>query len=131
MGLATPTTSFECEIKDGLAHVILNRPNRGNPVDGDFCREFSLGMAEISERDDVRAVLISARGKLFSVGRALVALGGQGEGLPITIKNWTADLHAAVVRLVRMRAAVGAAVQGNVAEGSVSLTAAADLVGSG
>src|SRR5665811_1816933 len=77
MGLATPRTSFECEIADGLAHVILSRPDRGNPIDGDFCREFSLGMAELSERDDVRAVLMSARGKLFSVGGDLVALGGQ------------------------------------------------------
>jgi 2-(1,2-epoxy-1,2-dihydrophenyl)acetyl-CoA isomerase len=128
MGLAIPATSFECGIEDGLAHIILNRPDRGNPIDGDFCREFSLGMAEISERDDVRAVLISARGKMFSVGGDLVALGGQGNALPSTIKTWTADLHAAIVRMVRMRAPVVVAVQGNVAGGSVSLMAAADLV---
>lgn len=128
MNLATPITSFECEIVDGLAHVILNRPDRGNPIDGDFCREFSLGMAEMSERDDVRAVLLSARGKLFSVGGDLVALAGQGKTLPATIKTWTADFHAAIVRMVRMRAPVVAAVHGNVAGGSVSLMAAADLV---
>jgi 2-(1,2-epoxy-1,2-dihydrophenyl)acetyl-CoA isomerase len=128
MGLATPRTSFECEIADGLAHVILNRPDRGNPIDGDFCREFSLGMAELSERDDVRGVLMSARGKLFSVGGDLVALGGQGKALPATIKTWTGDLHAAIARMVRMRAPVVAAVHGNVAGGSVSLMAAADLV---
>src|SRR5271170_330450 len=68
MSLATPTTSFECTVSDGLAHIVLNQPDRGNPIDGAFCREFNLGMAELSERDDVRAVLISARGKLFSVG---------------------------------------------------------------
>jgi 2-(1,2-epoxy-1,2-dihydrophenyl)acetyl-CoA isomerase len=128
MDLATPTTSFECEIEDGLAHVILNRPNRGNPIDGDFCREFSLGMSELSERDDVRAVLMSARGKLFSVGGDLGALGGQGKALPATIKTWTADLHPAIVRMIRMRAPVVAAVHGTVAGGSVSLMAAADLV---
>jgi 2-(1,2-epoxy-1,2-dihydrophenyl)acetyl-CoA isomerase len=128
MGLATPATSFECAIEDGLAHVILNRPERGNPIDGNFCREFNLGMSEISERDDVRAVLMSARGKLFSVGGDLLALGGQGKALPATIKTWTGDLHAAIVRMVRMRAPVVAAVQGNVAGGSVSLMAAADVV---
>jgi len=128
MGLATPTTSFECEIADGLAHLILNRPDRGNPIDGTFCREFSLGMAEMSERDDVRAVLISARGKLFSVGGDLAALGGQGKALPATIKTWTGDLHPAIARMVRMRAPVVAAVHGHVAGGSVSLMAAADLV---
>ena len=128
MGLATPTKSFECEITDGLAHIVLNRPDKGNPVDGEFSREFSLGMAEISERNDVRAVLLSARGKMFSVGGDLAALAGAGTALPATIKTWTADWHAGIVRMVRMRAPVVAAVHGHVAGGSVSLMAAADLV---
>ncbi len=74
MSLAIPTTSFTCELADGLAHIVFNQPDRGNLLDGDFCREFSLAMAELSEREDVRAVLISARGKLFSVGGDIAAL---------------------------------------------------------
>jgi 2-(1,2-epoxy-1,2-dihydrophenyl)acetyl-CoA isomerase len=128
MGLAIATTSFECTIDAGLAHIVLNQPDRGNPIDGDFCREFNLCMAELSERDDVRSVLISARGRLFSVGGDLAALASRGDALPVTIKSWTADLHAAIVRMVRMRAPVVVAVQGNVAGGSVSLMAAGDLV---
>src|SRR5467141_4161512 len=131
MGLAIAATSFECTIDGGLAHIVLNQPDRGNPIDGDFCRDFNLCMAELSERDDVRSVLISARGRLFSVGgdlAALAALASRGAALPVTIKSWTADLHAAIVRMVRMRAPVVVAVHGNVAGGSVSLMAAADLV---
>src|SRR6266436_7987316 len=128
MGLAITTKSFECAIDGGLAHIVLSQPERGNPIDGDFCREFSLCMAELSERADVRSVLISARGRLFSVGGDLVALASRGDALPVTIKSWTADLHAAIVRMVRMRAPVVVAVQGNVAGGSVSLMAAGDLV---
>ena len=128
MRLATPTTSFICEIAGGLAHIILDQPDRGNPVDAAFCREFSLVMAELSERADVRAVLISARGKLFSVGGDIAAFERQGEGLPAMIKHWTADLHSAIVRMKRMRAPVVVAVHGHVAGGSVSLMAAADIV---
>jgi 2-(1,2-epoxy-1,2-dihydrophenyl)acetyl-CoA isomerase len=128
MSLTTPTTSFECTISDGLAHIVLNQPDRGNPIDGAFCREFNLAMAELSERDDVRAVLISARGKLFSVGGDLIALAASGDRLPQTVKIWTSDLHHAIVRMVRMRAPVVIAVQGNVAGGSVSLMAAGDVV---
>ena len=73
MGLAIITKSFECAIDGGLAHIVLNQPDRGNPIDGEFCREFSLCMAELSERDDVRSVLMSARGRLFSVGGDLAA----------------------------------------------------------
>jgi 2-(1,2-epoxy-1,2-dihydrophenyl)acetyl-CoA isomerase len=128
MGVAAATTSFEGAIDGGLAHIVLNQPDRGNPIDGEFCREFSFAMAELSERDDVRSVLISARGRLFSVGGDLAALASCGAALPATIKSWTADLHAAIVRMVRMRAPVVVAVQGNVAGGSVSLMAAGDLV---
>ena len=128
MGLAIITKSFECAIDGGLAHIVLNQPDRGNPIDGEFCREFSLCMAELSERDDVRSVLMSARGRLFSVGGDLAALASRGAALPATIKSWTADLHTAIVRMIRMRSPVVMAVHGNVAGGSVSLMAAADLV---
>ena len=128
MNLAMLTKSFACTIDDGLAHIVLDQPDRGNPIDGEFCREFGLGIAELSERDDVRSVLISARGRLFSVGGDLMSLVKQGDALPRTIKAWTVDLHAAIARMVRMRAPVIAAVHGNVAGGSVSLMAAADLV---
>jgi 2-(1,2-epoxy-1,2-dihydrophenyl)acetyl-CoA isomerase len=128
MALAMPTKSFDCTIDDGLAHIVLNQSERGNPIDGEFCREFGLCIAELGERADVRAVLLSARGRLFSVGGDLMSLVKQGDALPRTIKAWTADLHAAIARMVRMRAPVVAAVHGNVAGGSVSLMAAADLV---
>jgi 2-(1,2-epoxy-1,2-dihydrophenyl)acetyl-CoA isomerase len=128
MGLTISTKSFECTIDNSLAHIILNQPERGNPIDGDLCREFSLCIAELSERADVRAVLLSARGRLFSVGGDLKSLIKQGDALPIMIKAWTADLHTAIARMVRMRAPVIASVHGNVAGGSVSLMAAADLV---
>src|SRR3979490_510643 len=117
MGLAIAPTSFECTVDGGLAHVVLNQPDRGNPIDGDFCREFSLCMAELSERDDVRSVLISARGRLFSVGGDLTALASRGAALPATIKSWTADLHTALVRMGRMRAPAVVAGHGNVAGG--------------
>jgi 2-(1,2-epoxy-1,2-dihydrophenyl)acetyl-CoA isomerase len=128
MSLTTPTTSFLCEIENGLAHIILDQPDRGNPVDGVFCREFSLAMAELSVREDVRAVLISAQGKLFSVGGDIAAFERQADALPSLVKHWTADLHSAIVRMKRMRAPVVVAVHGHVAGGSVSLAAAADIV---
>lgn len=128
MNLATTTETFDCAVDHGLAHIVLNRPDRGNPIDGDFCREFNVCMAELGERNDVRSVLISARGRLFSVGGDLSSLVRQGDALPRTIKAWTADLHVAIARMVRMRAPVVAAVHGNVAGGSVSLMAAADIV---
>src|SRR5436190_21583907 len=117
MHLAISTKSFQCTIDDGLAHIVLDQPDRGNPIDGEFCREFSLCIAELSERADVRSVLLSARGRLFSVGGDLMSLVKREDALPRMIKAWTADLHAAIARMVRMRAPVGAAVSGKFAGG--------------
>src|SRR6516225_12348924 len=99
MGLAMPTKSFDCTVDDGLAHIVLNQPERGNPIDGEFCREFGSCIAELSERDDVRAVLLSARGRLVIVGGDLMSLVKQADALPVTIKAWTAHLHPAIARM--------------------------------
>ena len=66
MGLATSTKSFDCTIDEGLAHVVLNQPERGNPIDGEFCREFGLCIAELSERSDVRRARPHVAGCLAS-----------------------------------------------------------------
>ncbi len=128
MGLATSTTSFECTIGDGLAHIMLNQPDRGNPIDGEFCRAFSLCMAG-ARRAGRRARSSSARaaGCSASWRRPWCRWCSRATRCRGTIKAWTADLHAAIARMVRMRAPVVVAVHGNVAGGSVSLMAAADL----
>ena len=101
MDLAISTKTFDCTIDDGLAHIVLNQPDRGNPIDGEFCREFNLCIAEISERTDVRSVLLSARGRLFSVGGDLVSLVKQGDALPRTIKNCRRPIGSAPAKPFR------------------------------
>jgi 2-(1,2-epoxy-1,2-dihydrophenyl)acetyl-CoA isomerase len=120
--------SLDCTIRNGLAHVVLNAPDRGNPIDDVLCGELKDLAVELSERADVRAVLLSARGKYFSVGGDIKAFGREPAELPAIVKRWTADLHSALSRLMRMRAPVVAAVHGSVAGGSVSLVASADIV---
>jgi 2-(1,2-epoxy-1,2-dihydrophenyl)acetyl-CoA isomerase len=123
-----PLTSMECTVTGGLARVVLNQPDRGNPIDGAFCRELNALVTELSDRDDVRTVLFSARGKYFSVGGDIKAFSRERDKLSSIVKTWTGDLHLAIVRLMRMRAPVVVAVQGGVAGGSVSLVASADIV---
>ena len=83
---------------------------------------------ELSDRADVRAVLLSARGKYFSVGGDIKAFSRERDQLSSIVKTWTGDLHLAIARLMRMRAPVVVAVQGGVAGGSVSFVASADIV---
>lgn len=121
-------TSMQCTVSDGVARITLGAPERGNPIDGTFCRELKEVVSRLSEQADVRAVLLTASGKYFSVGGDIKAFARKREELPAIVKLWTADLHSAIARLMRMKAPVVAAVQGSVAGGSVSLVAAADIV---
>jgi len=107
---------------------VLSRPDRGNPIDGRFCEQFAGCMSVISERADVRCLLITARGKLFSVGGDLNAMAGDLDRLGLTVKLWTTSFHSGIARLLRLHAPVVSAVHGNVAGGSVSLVAASDIV---
>ena len=121
-------SSIEYAVSDGLAHVTLNTADRGNPIDQTFCREIRELAVELSERNDVRAVLLAAKGRFFSVGGDIKSFAVDRSLLPSIVKSWTTDLHSAIARLMRMSAPVVAAVQGDVAGGSVSLVASADIV---
>jgi 2-(1,2-epoxy-1,2-dihydrophenyl)acetyl-CoA isomerase len=121
-------SSLDCTIDDGLARIVLNTPDRGNPIDETFCLEMKQLAVELSEREDVRAVLLAARGRFFSVGGDIKSFARDRSAMPGIVKNWTANLHSAIARFMRMPAPVVAAVQGDVAGGSVSLVASADIV---
>lgn len=59
---------FTLEIAEGIAHVRLNQPDRGNPMDLTFNTELSLIATQCDENQSVRCVLIDAAGKYFGVG---------------------------------------------------------------
>jgi 2-(1,2-epoxy-1,2-dihydrophenyl)acetyl-CoA isomerase len=120
--------SFTCALDNGLARVHFNRPERGNVIDGTFCRELKQLAVCLSESEAVRAVLITAAGRFFSVGGDIRSFAQDRSALPSLVRTWTADLHSAIARLIRMPAPVVAAVQGDVAGGAVSLMASADVV---
>jgi 2-(1,2-epoxy-1,2-dihydrophenyl)acetyl-CoA isomerase len=119
--------SFEFLIADGIGHVTLNQPERGNPFDLDFCTEISRIATECDENDAVRCVLIDARGRYFSVGADLKTMVASRDGFPRFIKNATAGLHSALSRFTRMNAPVIVATHGLTVGGSVALAAAADF----
>ncbi len=119
--------AFELTIDDGVAHIIWNQPERGNPFDGTFCREYSALAVECDENPRVRAVLMEARGRYFSVGGDLKAFGSDRDALPHKIKSWSAPLHAGISRFARMDAPVIIACHSLVTGGAVALTAAADF----
>lgn len=121
-------SSIEVTCQDGLARVVLNQPERGNPIDGAFCRDMRKLAVDLTTRKDLRAVLITARGRFFSVGGDIKSFAKDRAAVPAIVQDWTTDLHPALARLRRINAPVIASVHGLVAGGSVSVVAFADVV---
>lgn len=115
------------ELRDGIGRVTLTQPQRGNPFDQRFCSELCEVAIECDENSGVRAVLIRAEGKYFSVGADLKWLGADREQLPRRLKTATAALHMAIARLARCDAPVVLAARSLVTGGAVALTAMADF----
>lgn len=124
---APPGRAVELEIKDSVANVTWSQPERGNPFDPQFCAEMCEVAIECDESPEVRAVLIRATGRFFSVGADLKWFGADRELLPRRLKAATADLHMAISRFARCDAPVVVAVHGPAVGGSVTLTAMADF----
>src|ERR1700760_4911777 len=119
--------AFTLDIADGVGHVRLAAPDRGNPFDATFLREISAVATECDENDAIRCVLIDGVGRYFSVGADLRMLTRDRDELRRIIKNGTAGLHMAISRFARMDAPVVTAVHALAVGGGVALAAASDF----
>lgn len=120
--------SLELTVSDGLARLALNQPDIGNPFNAEFCREWAEVANELLGRRDVRAVLLTGRGKFFSVGGDIQMFSKNLDVLPSKIREWTAGLHMGTARMARLDAPIVAAVHATCMGGACALIANTDLV---
>jgi 2-(1,2-epoxy-1,2-dihydrophenyl)acetyl-CoA isomerase len=119
---------LDLEIKDGVAHIVLDRPDEGNPFTAALCREWCAIANEIADDPRVRAVLLKGRGKYFSVGGDIESFANHADALPQLIREWVAAVHAGMARLARMDAPIVAAVHATAVGAGLALVASCDLV---
>ena len=115
--------------RDGTVAVLtLNRPKSGNAIDVQMAKALLAAAIECDCDSTVRAVLINARGKQFSVGGDLNSFAVANDRTPQLISEETAYLHAAVARLARMDKPIVIAVQGAAAGAGFGLSILGDIV---
>lgn len=121
-------SSIEFARDGSLARVTLNRPDAANGIDMALARE--LLTASIACRSDpaVRAVLLTANGRMFCAGGDLKGFAEHGDTIYAYLKELAGHLHAAMANFARMRAPLVVAVQGAAAGAGLSLAVAGDLV---
>ena len=119
------TLSFD--VADGVARLALNRPDAANAFNPEICRDLFDAAIACDERDDIRAVLLTGEGKMFSAGGDLKYFSGQGDQLGAALKEITGLLHAALSRIAHMDAPFVGAINGMAAGAGFSLAAACDV----
>jgi 2-(1,2-epoxy-1,2-dihydrophenyl)acetyl-CoA isomerase len=60
---------------DGVAVLMLNRPDAMNSLNGDLMRELPHAARELSEDEDVRCIVLTGAGKVFCAGGDTRAIG--------------------------------------------------------
>lgn len=121
-------TTLRLDIVDGLATLTFTQPQRGNPIDGEFCRELRQAALHLWDQPGLRALLLRAEGANFSYGGDIKAFYSTRHELAPKIRLWTADLHAGLARLWKLPVPVVAEVQGIAMGGAVGVLAGADVV---
>jgi 2-(1,2-epoxy-1,2-dihydrophenyl)acetyl-CoA isomerase len=111
--------------------MVLSQAERGNPMDGNFCREFREIVNQLCTLKPLRAVLIRAEGKNFSVGGDIKSFSASALQLPELIYQWTSDFHMGLARALHLPVPVVVRVQGWAMGGAVALLAGADIVVAG
>lgn len=129
-------TCFEIEESEGVAHVILSRPDELNTMIPAFWSELPEIIDEMSDSGRVRCVVISSTGKHFSAGMDLsVFTGGSAldDDASEEVGRQRANLRTNAMHLQRSfsaleeaRMPVLAAMQGGVVGGAVDMVTAAD-----
>jgi len=116
------------DVRDNVAHITLNRPDAATSINEAMGKDLMHAVLRCDEDPEIRAVLISGAGKIFSGGGDLRDFSAKGDQLPYYVKEVTTYFHAAMSRMTRMDAPVVAAVHGAVAGAGMSIAIACDIV---
>ena len=119
---------FVLDVRDGIAHLIFNRPEAGNALNPDVIHAFRDAAESLADRDDVAVVVLTGAGKNFSVGGDLRFMHDAGDDVSHAVYGLASTMHAALEALAALDAPVISVVRGAAAGGGMSIAIAADIV---
>jgi len=114
------------EIKKGVAHITLNRPEKFNSFNREMALSLQARLDECASLHDVRSVLISGAGKAFCAGQDLAELVGENA---IGIDKILSEHYNPIITRIRnMPKPVVAAVNGVAAGAGANIALCCDIV---
>jgi 2-(1,2-epoxy-1,2-dihydrophenyl)acetyl-CoA isomerase len=116
------------EVRDQVAYITLNRPEAANGLNMTSGKELMHIAIRCDEDPEIRAVLLTGRGKFFSAGGDLKYFSESGDGLSKALKEMTVYCHSAASRFTRMDKPLVTAVNGPAAGMGMSFAICGDLI---
>jgi 2-(1,2-epoxy-1,2-dihydrophenyl)acetyl-CoA isomerase len=108
--------SVECRVAEGVATLLLNRPEKLNALTADMWLELGEHLDRCQRDDGVRAVILSGAGRGFCAGADISRVGADSTARPTLggVLESMRGYDAVIRRLYHLRKPVIAAAQGAV-----------------
>lgn len=121
-------TRLEFSRDGGVAEIVLDRPEAANALDLRMAADLAAVASRCASDPAVRAVVLTARGKMFCAGGDVTSFAAAGEGVGELMRQMTAQFHGAIARFERMDAPLVVALNGTVAGAGLGLMLMGDVV---
>jgi enoyl-CoA hydratase/carnithine racemase len=127
-----PDSLIQSRVDGNLLHVTINRPQKRNALTPQMVEDLATAVAGADEDRNIRAVVVSAEGPIFSAGIDLMSLAEtQGPAQQLGIGRWTRRfarrLQDALDRIETTEVPVIGALQGQVLGLGLELALSFDL----
>jgi len=115
-------------VDGAIATITLNRPTEANALSLRMSQDLHTVATHCDSNPAIRAVILTATGKMFCAGGDVVSFAAAGDGVNELMRSMTTYLHAAIARFQRMNAPLIVAVNGTAAGAGLSIMLTGDVV---
>ncbi len=119
--------TLQISIKENIAYILLNRPERLNSFDIKLGEELYNALKEIHKKQEIRAVVLKGTGKGFCGGGDVKEM-YDAEDKSKFLRDLTKAIHRCVIEMRTMEKPVIAAVNGAAFGAGLSLALACDII---
>ncbi|MBI2800945.1 MAG: enoyl-CoA hydratase/isomerase family protein [Gammaproteobacteria bacterium] len=115
-------------VANQIATITLNRPNDANALSLRMAQDLHVVANHCDASADIRAVILTATGKMFCAGGDVLSFAAAGDGVNEMMRNMTTYLHGAIARFQRMNPPLIIACNGTAAGAGLSIMLMGDIV---